>query len=912
MRPNGGFVPAVGVDYDIDDDGVLDASWDAAFVDAVGWVDDQDGAVDDGSGAQDRLYGGITSLTQGQGSPDAATRILGDVTPFADQAGWYNGDLDGAGFVPEQSSVVYDFSSGAVSDNAPLGALITLGAPNGLTNVAPRFDGPTLLTTDIGTPIALPIRFSDDGIGAGVTTVTLTATGGLVALAPTTAEVTGAGTGSVTVSGTAEEIDTALRGAVVTPEAASTEPVRVDLLGDDGILTRMATFVVNVRAGGLPAVQLDPLGGIVLDGGAEIVAYDPASERAVVVAGASVVTGEEVPSTVASIVDVSDPSALSLVGTIDLQAFGASLSSVDIRDGVAAIAVLAEPNTEPGTVVCVDLASANLLGSVVVGANPDMVTYTPDGARILVANEGEPNCFDTTYVDPEGSISVIDVPAGGLPAQGDVRTLDFRGFNNQRATLLSEGVRIFDIAASVAQDLEPEYIGVAPDGGSAFVALQENNAVAVLDLDTETVTDVVALGYKDHSLPGNGLDPSDQDGEIAIQPQPGLLSMFLPDTVFSYEDGGGAVRTIIANEGDAREYEDCIEEETRAADLDPSLDGLPLGRLNVTSEVPYVAGGPLYSFGARSFSVLDDEGERIFDSGDQIEQISARLAPHFFNTNNEGPVEVDTRSDAKGPEPEGVTVVEVDGRDLALVGLERQGGIMVFDVTDPLAPTFVEYETSTFDPNNVEGDRGPEGFETVASADSPTGAPLVLATYELSSSLRVFEVTGIGDGGPTPPEDPCASPTMTGTEGDDSIVGTPGDDVIAGLGGNDFIIGGRGNDTICGGVGNDTIDGRSGDDRLFGDGGADTLIGANDDDVVDGGNGADHLTGDAAATRFSAATARTGSRAAPATTPSSAARATTTCGAAPATTTSTAAPATTACSVRGATTRSPAMTAMIG
>ncbi len=182
-----------------------------------------------------------------------------------------------------------------------------------------------------------------------------------------------------------------------------------------------------------------------------------------------------------------------------MNAYGAGLNSVDTHDGLVAVAVEADPKTSPGRVVFVDATTLKVVGSVQVGALPDMLTFDGDGERVLVANEGEPIDYLPGSVNPEGTISIIDLKRGVAKAR--VRTADFQGFS--RADLNARGVRVFAPNATAAQDLEPEYITVK--GRTAWVTLQEANAVAIVDLPTATVQDIVSLGLKDHSLPGNAL-----------------------------------------------------------------------------------------------------------------------------------------------------------------------------------------------------------------------------------------------------------------------------------------------------------------------------------------------------------------------------------------------------------------------
>ena len=258
------------------------------------------------------------------------------------------------------------------------------------------------------------------------------------------------------------------------------------------------------------SISLDLIGryetGIFDGSAAEIVAHDPETQRLFVVNAAAARI---------DVLDASDPTDPVALDPIDVVAFGAFANSVDVDGGVVAIAVEAQVKTDPGTVVFTD-AAGTVLATAIVGALPDMLTFTPDGKRVIVANEGEPN--DDYSVDPEGSVSIIELSrrAGDL-AVSEVRTVNFTDFNEgaPRHRELDPDIRIFGPGASVAQDLEPEYIALSHDGRTAWVALQENNALAIIDVRTGTVSELVALGFKDHSLAGNGLDPSDRDGAIA-------------------------------------------------------------------------------------------------------------------------------------------------------------------------------------------------------------------------------------------------------------------------------------------------------------------------------------------------------------------------------------------------------------
>lgn len=463
-----------------------------------------------------------------------------------------------------------------------------------------------------------------------------------------------------------------------------------------------------------------------IEGAAEIPAYDSISQRLFVV------NAEE---DAIDVYDLSDPANPTPVSELVLTS--GSPNSVAAYNGLIAIAVADNTETESGSVAFFD-ADGNFQSSVEVGALPDMLTFTPDGSKVLVANEGEPN--DEYTVDPEGSISIIDVETG------DVTTASFEGFNDQKEALIASGVRIFGPGATVAQDLEPEYIAISADGTTAFVTLQENNAFAVVDIASSTVTDIIPLGFKDYSAEENSLDPSDEDGGINLGTFDNLFGMYQPDAIASYEVDGQTYY-ITANEGDARDY-DAFTEEFRIGDEEIVLDptAFPnaaelqqdevLGRLRITNTLGDTDGDgdfeELYSYGARSFSIWDSEGELVFDSENELATITANLVPELFNSQGDEE-SFDERSDDKGAEPEGVVTGVVDGKTYAFIGLERIGGIMVYDVSNPTDPEFVQYLRS-------EGDVAPEGLDFIAAEESPNDNPLLVVAYEVSGSTTIYEI----------------------------------------------------------------------------------------------------------------------------------------------------------------------------
>jgi len=512
-------------------------------------------------------------------------------------------------------------------------------------------------------------------------------------------------------------------------------------------------------------LELAKIGGFAHQGGessAEITAFDPLSKRLFVVNGAQASV---------DVLDLSNPTAPKLIASVQASRFGNDLggiNSVAVHKGVVALAVEAKNKTQPGLVAWLRASDLAPLGTDTVGALPDMLTFTPDGRHLLVANEGEPSSYgQADSVDPEGSVSVIAVSGLGPTAsaiQRQVFTAGFGAYNAQAAELRQAGVRLFGPGASVAQDLEPEYIAVSADSKTAWVTLQENNAIAVVDIAARRVSAIRPLGFKDHSRSGMGMDVSDEDGVmnsndgkpvIKIAPVP-VKGLYMPDAIASYTVGGQTY-LVTANEGDARDYKG-FNEETRvrehckaglaaSAFADPANQILDsnLGRLRVTLAPNGGVSGKnaagecteLYSFGARSISIWSSDVALVADTGDTIEQKTIVLPNAEFNASH-GDNKLDSRSTSKGPEPEGVVVGTFGERSFAFVGLERVGGVMVFDVSNPKAPRYVNY-LNTRD-GAKGGDRGPEGLTLIAASDSPNGQPLLVVGNEASGTTAIFQI----------------------------------------------------------------------------------------------------------------------------------------------------------------------------
>jgi hypothetical protein len=485
------------------------------------------------------------------------------------------------------------------------------------------------------------------------------------------------------------------------------------------------------------------------EGAAEIVAHDPATQRLFVT------NAEE--KTV-DILDISDPKNPTKVGFIDVSEIGGEdtggPNSVAVANGIVAIAVEADDKTDNGVVAFYDTDGA-FLGSVEVGALPDMVAFSDDGSILLVANEGESAGDDNEpgeVPNPNGSVSIININAASL-SDSVVTTLDFTDPSITFDSLEALGVRVNRDAPSAAADIEPEYITI--EGNAAYITLQENNAVAVIkditNPTTLTINDILPLGTKDHSVEGNGLDASDKDGGINIANYD-VQGLYMPDEIASYTYRG-VKYFVTANEGDGRDVDesrghDLVDGDPSNGEIDASevsaelqaqlADDAQLGRLKFSNVDGDTDGDglieELHSFGARSFSIWDEDGNLVFDSGDLIAQVTAELTPELFNADDGDPAEFDKRSDDKGAEPEAVTIGEVNGHTYAFVGLERSGGgVLVFDITKPTDVEFIQYI-------RTDGDIAREGLDFIAAQDSPIGVPLLAVANEVSGTTSLYQI----------------------------------------------------------------------------------------------------------------------------------------------------------------------------
>ncbi|AUL74156.1 alkaline phosphatase [Pseudoalteromonas sp. 13-15] len=454
--------------------------------------------------------------------------------------------------------------------------------------------------------------------------------------------------------------------------------------------------------------------------------------------------------------------------------------AIDENNKLLAVAMAAKSVGEAGQIAFYDISGDTpiFIKNVTAGFLPDMVTFSHDGAKVVVANEGEPN--GDYSIDPQGSISIINVNDGVIA--DNATNIDFTAYNDKQSELEALGLVFANptgrtingnlINTTVAMDLEPEYVSISKDNKYAYVSIQENNALAIVNLEDNSL-ELKGLGFKDWS--SLQIDASDKDGGVNFKSYPGLYGMYQPDTISSFS-WKGANFIVSANEGDAREYffdttdeADCIAkggvdfdeddgclayiDESRVEDLTLAAnfdylnnDDNDIGRLKVTTvkgdnnnDGQYES---LYAYGARSFTIWDSNGLVVFDSGDDIGRITASVHGEAFN-NNEDENKGDTRSDDKGAEPEALTVGTIGERTFAFIGLERMGGIMIYDITNPYDVQFEDYfyNRGLIAGAEITGDLAPEGMTFIPREQSATGKPLLIIGNEISGSIAVWEIS---------------------------------------------------------------------------------------------------------------------------------------------------------------------------
>ncbi len=505
--------------------------------------------------------------------------------------------------------------------------------------------------------------------------------------------------------------------------------------------------------------------------------------------------------------------------------FSTSSAALDPKGrGFGAVALIPLANASvKGKVAFFDFrastaASARKLKVLEVGFHPDAIKFTPDGSKLIVANEGEikavalsaASAVTASAVVPVASTSLLvagmDVFGGSIPggttiqsidsatqitlsapvtlssgasfnaqlptnldAPGSISIIDLTGVTSPAsiaaATFTQSRVTEFDFqAANLATGvningvrynhfglppadryrfIEPE--NLAPMNDKVYVTLQENNAIAEFTYATSKWTKITPLGTLTQTI-----DASDQDGPSnakAVQIDEVVAGIPMPDAIVAYEVGGQRY-LVTANEGDARPDDADIARVSATGTLAATKKGMPmdptvlasginannrLARLNISLvdgdidndddiDIPTM-------IGTRSFSIWNaTTGALVWDSG-SLETLLYSLAPAFHNINNGNLADWDTRSDDKGPEPEALAIGTYGSSVLAFVGMERQNGLLIYNITNPTNPQFLGYQ------NHL--DRGiisPESIVFIPAAGSPSTMPMFVAGFEGTGS----------------------------------------------------------------------------------------------------------------------------------------------------------------------------------
>ena len=480
-------------------------------------------------------------------------------------------------------------------------------------------------------------------------------------------------------------------------------------------------------------------------------------------------------------------------------------NSVDVYNGLLAVAIAAKTKTDAGWVAFYDTSDLRFISAHYVGALPDMLTFTPNGKQLVIALEGEPSVGNSA-VDPEGEIAILDINWQDKKLSTKVTRLTFTDFNKGRSRhhQLPKDVLLNGYQATVSQDIEPEYIAINSDSSKAYVALQENNAIAIIDLAAKSIERIMALGFKDHLLKGNEIDGNDKDKQALLKSE-ALLGMYQPDSI-AITRINGIDYLITANEGDDRSdwvtelsQAECeqghfyyhLKDNSCADDLklkdafsshvySPQISSATLDLSNFNKSGPLqstvnrikfshsltIKHGDLdgdgkidrlLTFGGRSFSIWDiNNSTMVFDSGSDFERITAQKYGKNFNQSH-NKLKAEDRSAKKGPEPEALTTGTINGRTYAFIGLERIGGVMVYDISLPNNAQFVQYlnhrDMSVNPKDNKQknadgintyqidaGDLGPEGFKFVSAKDSPSGTPILIVGNEVSGTTRFYRI----------------------------------------------------------------------------------------------------------------------------------------------------------------------------
>ena len=455
------------------------------------------------------------------------------------------------------------------------------------------------------------------------------------------------------------------------------------------------------------------------------------------------------------IIDYSDVSKPNVLQLVDVSGFMSNIRSIEAATGFVFVAGDGSSAQLPGKLL-IYTNKGIFVKQLSLGATPDRMGFSDNNRYLIIANEGVPD--DNHVSDPQGTVNIIDVSSGINPlTQADVKTVDFTLLDT---TAYDPLIHIYAWNGALpSQDVEPEAVTVRSDNNTALIALQENNAIAVIDLSTASLTDVKGLGYRDYSV--KGLDASDVGSSVNIATHPRLYGIHQPSDLASFSHMN-ADYVLTVNQGDPRDYTMYNEMvQVKNQPVDPSkfnnladlLNDTVLGRLWVTSEFGDMNGDllkdSLFSFGSRSISILDSTGTEIWNSGDEMAQIVLGLQASNFNSSSDDNNSLKNRSVWMGVEPTALAIGEVDGTRYAFISLYQMGGVFIYDISDPANPVFEMYQldrdfsVAASDP--LAGDMGPLDLEFVSASNALQGLALLFVANRVSSTISVYQM-GIGLG----------------------------------------------------------------------------------------------------------------------------------------------------------------------
>ncbi|XP_067666371.1 mesenchyme-specific cell surface glycoprotein-like [Haliotis asinina] len=405
---------------------------------------------------------------------------------------------------------------------------------------------------------------------------------------------------------------------------------------------------------------------------------------------------------------------------------------------------------------------------IIVGAHPDNMKFTSDCRRLVVSNEGEPRVVEGTFYDPEGTVSVItfSTTPGATPV---VTTIDFKKFDDssELVPILDQGVRYWlrrdpqndNNIIQFSQNVEPEYVAISPSNGFAYITLQENNAIARIDLENGLITNLYAMGSKPWEA--LSLDASDRDGGIVMASRK-IRSLYQPDKVAFFTWTDNIPYLVTTDEGRPTNipgvnFQDYVRAASATWNVDDTTleselgDNTELGRLyvsdvdgfDVTPNVPY-------AFGGRGFSIWNTQSmTRTWESGDELERYSQQYYPDTFNGNcasfSQTPVqEKDTRSTWMGPEPNSVAVGNFNGKTVMVIGSGRNGMLYVYSLQPTTSIPVPEFQSvhragaidATWQTLYAREDMGDAIISDIKFSSS--GTPIVIVTSEASGSISVY------------------------------------------------------------------------------------------------------------------------------------------------------------------------------